>query len=230
MPPGSFVIRKHRIVWREHARASSHWPFMVVATCLLVLVAAGCGRDADIRLGDIRTYTIPKDAEPAPLPSAAPEARPADGPRVQYEVPEGWTDGGGSGMRLATLLIGDPADKREVTIIPASGTLASNVERWLGQLDPESTADARRKAAAAAIEAGEPVDVAGRSATVVLLRTSVVGNGADDAANGSEAILGAMIPVDDSSALFVKFKGDAAVAIRERERFIRFVSSILLDR
>jgi hypothetical protein len=39
-----------------------------------------------------------------------------------------------------------------------------------------------------------------------------------------------MIPVDESSALFVKFKGDAAVAIRERERFIRFVSSIRLDR
>lgn len=149
---------------------------------------------------------------------------------MRYEVPEGWTDGGRSGMRLATLLIGDPADKREVTIIPASGTLEVNVERWQGQLDPESTDDARRKAAAAAIDAGEPVDVAGQPATVVLLRNSAAGKGADDAPDGGEAILGAMIPVDESSALFVKFKGDAAVAIRERERFIRFVSSIRLDR
>ena len=41
-----------------------------------------------------------------------------------------------------------------------------------------------------------------------------------------QAILGAMIPVDGASALFVKFKGDAAVARREREAFARFVSSL----
>jgi hypothetical protein len=203
---------------------------MVATVCLLVNVVAGCVRDADIHPGDIRTYAIPKDAEPSSLASAAPEARSAEGPRVRYEVPEGWTDAGRSGMRLATLLIGDPADKREVTIIPASGTLEVNVERWQGQLDPESTDDARRKAAAAAIDAGEPVEVAGQPATVVLLRSSAAGKGADDAPDGGEAILGAMIPVDESSALFVKFKGDAAVAICERERFIRFVSSIRLDR
>ena len=40
------------------------------------------------------------------------------------------------------------------------------------------------------------------------------------------AILGAMIPGGGGASLFVKFKGDADVAARERERFIRFVSSI----
>ena len=38
-----------------------------------------------------------------------------------------------------------------------------------------------------------------------------------------------MLPRGDSGALFVKFKGDAEVARRERDNFIRFVSSIRMD-
>jgi hypothetical protein len=205
-------------------------PLCAAAAALLTMLLLGCGREADIRPGDIRTYTIPKDAEPAPLAVAGPETQAATGPRVTYEVPAGWTDGGGSGMRLATLLIGDPADKQEVTVIPAAGTLQSNVERWQGQLDAKAEADARGRAVAAALEAAETVDVAGQAATIVLLRSVAAGNSAADMPGGGEAILGAMIPVDGSSALFVKFKGDPAVAIRERENFTRFVSSIRLVR
>jgi hypothetical protein len=32
--------------------------------------------------------------------------------------------------------------------------------------------------------------------------------------------------VEDAAALFVKFRGGAEVALRERERFSRFVSSL----
>ncbi len=203
----------------------------------------GCEPATAIRPGDIRTYTIPKDAEPAAIvaaPSPAnPQTAPPDGPgrtesppgpttsgdrasAIRYEVPEGWNDGGASGMRLATLFIGAPADKREVTIIPASGTLAGNVERWQGQLEAAAAPAALAEKAAAAIAAAETVDVDGTTATVVLLRDAE----AEADAEAGQAILGAMIPVDESRALFVKFKGDAAVAARERERFARFVSSI----
>lgn len=212
---------------------------------VLGVIAAVCGCEpaTAIRPGDIRTYTIPKDAEPAAIvaaPSpATPQTAPPDGlgrtgsppvpsasgdraSAIRYEVPEGWSDGGGSGMRLATLFIGDSADKREVTIIPASGTLAGNVERWQGQLEAAAAPAALAEKATAAIAAAETVDVAGTTATVVLLRDAE----AEADAEAGQAILGAMIPVDESRALFVKFKGDAAVAARERERFSRFVSSI----
>ena len=212
---------------------------------VLGVIAAVCGCEpaTAIRPGDIRTYTIPKDAEPAAIvaaPSpATPQTAPSDGPgrtgsqpvpttsgdrasAIRYEVPEGWNDGGASGMRLATLFIGAPADKREVTIIPASGTLAGNVERWQGQLEAAAAPAALATKATAAIAAAETVDVAGTTATVVLLRDAE----AEADADAGQAILGAMIPVDESRALFVKFKGDAAVAARERERFSRFVSSI----
>jgi len=207
---------------------------------LLSLVAAACGCEpaTAIRPGDVRSYTISKDAEPvamaaAPEPAMSRQAVASDatsgpaatgdrGSAIRYEVPEGWSDGGASGMRLATLFIGAPADKREVTIIPASGTLAGNVERWQGQLDATAAPEALKERAAAAIAAAETLDVDGTTATLVLLRDAAA---AGDEATG-QAILGAMIPIDESRSLFVKFKGDVAVAASERERFSRFVSSI----
>jgi len=205
---------------RPAPTASRRWRTAAILVVTAVVGAGGCGRDADIRPGDIRTYALPKDAEPAPPVAARHEEPPAAASPLAFDVPDGWTDAGASGMRLATLLIGDPADKREVTIIPASGTLEGNVERWLGQLDAQASPEERARAVAGALADAETVDVDGTAAKVVTL-FAAAGNAAD-----GEAILGAMIPRDGASALFVKFKGDAAVARRERENFIRFVTSI----
>jgi hypothetical protein len=193
-----------------------------VLACLVPL-AGGCGRDADVRPGDIRSYAVPRglESEPiaaAPRQSAAPAA---GGERLRYEVPEGWSDRGASGMRLATLAIGDPADGREVTVIPASGTLRGNVERWHGQLAAGADESARAAAVDKALAEAESFDVDGSTATLVTVGGPAAGE--DDA---GEVILGAMIPRDDSAALFVKFKGDADVARRERGNFVRFVRSV----
>lgn len=184
--------------------------------CLLAVCAAGCGDDAAIRPGDIRSYTIPRPPAAAVVAPRPAEPGPQSGGlKLSYDVPEGWTDRGGGGLRLATLVIGDPAAGREVTVIPAAGTLRSNVERWQGQLG-ETDVATRDKAVEAALAAAEKLDVSGTQATVVLLLDAEAG----------QAILGAMIPLDESAALFVKYKGDAAVARRERDNFNRFVSSI----
>ncbi len=189
--------------------------------CCCCGLAAGCSRETDVRSGDIRAYTVPRPparrmAEaPATADSPAPQSVAAQ--RLRYDVPQGWIDRGGSGMRLATLAIGDPAEGHEVTVIPASGTLRGNVERWHGQLDPQSGPEARRQAVDTALAGAESVTAGPLTATVVLLTQP---------ADTAQAILGAMIPLDGSGALFVKFKGDADVASRERENFIRFVSSI----
>lgn len=191
----------------------------VAAALLGTTCLAGCGDASAMRPGDVRRYTIPKPAAP-PAPVAAtasPEAA-----RLRYEVPDGWSDRGSSGMRLATLTIGDPAAGREVTVIPASGTLEGNVDRWQGQLGDADPA-VRAKAVETALGAAEKVTVDGVEGTIVLLVDTAAAAGPDAA---GEAILGAMIPIDDAGALFVKFKGDAAVARRERENFRRFVASI----
>lgn len=192
---------------------------ILAAAGTAALVAMGCKDSADIRPGDIRVYRIAKAADSG-LPAIAGPRAAASSSGVRYVVPEGWSDRGATGMRLATLSIGDPNASHEVTVIPAAGTLESNVARWAGQLDPKADDAAREKAAAEAIAAAERLDLEGTEATVVLL--VVPSEEGDDA----EAILGAMIPVEGGSSLFVKFKGPAAVANRERENFLRFVSSI----
>ena len=125
-------------------------------------------------------------------------------------------------MRLATLAIPEQNGTHEVTVIPASGTLESNVARWAGQLDDQADAEGRERSAAEAIAGAETIDVDGTKAAVVML----VAPAANEPDGNGEAILGAMIPVDATSALFVKYKGTATVARRERDNFVRFVSSI----
>ena len=180
-----------------------------------------CRPSADIQPNDLRTYTVPRQASPAgPAQSAARSAAmptaPPGSPVLEYELPEGWTDMGSSGMRLATLRTGpdDAADAGEITIIPASGTLQGNATRWQEQLTP----GASEERVSRAIEEAEKLDVNGRESTILLLF--------DDAAENQQAILAAMIPFDASTSLFVKFKGPAAVARTLREPFTAFVRSI----
>jgi hypothetical protein len=206
--------------------------------CIAALAVAvvGCGTAADIRSGDIRAYTLPRGQSTAS--SAAvdrPKERDGGRPRLSYDVPEGWSDRGGGGMRLATLTIGDLAGGHEVTVIPASGTLESNVARWQGQLEPGQDSTAAAEAVATAVAGAEMVEVDGLPATVVLLLDESGRAAEADTAGPAvgEAILAAILPLpgepEGGSALFVKFKGPAAVARLEKDRFVRFIASLRFD-
>lgn len=189
----------------------------------VLAAAAGCGQDGTIRPGDIRSYSAPRPA-PALVPSTASAPGPAAagiGP-LRYDLPAGWNAASGSsGIRLATVTIGPPADGLEVTVTPASGSLRANVERWQGQLAGDADAAANSSAVERALAEAATVEVAGTEATIVLLFDPEAGAG-----GAGEAILGGMVPVDGASALFVKFKGAAEIARRERDNFTRFVSSL----
>lgn len=199
--------------------ASVRPPLSAVLGVVVMALATGCGRASDVRPGDVRTYVV---ARPPAAPAGAAEAA-EPGAAIRYAVPDGWTDRGGAGMRLATLVIGDPAAGHEVTVIPAAGTLRGNVERWQGQLDVAVTETDRAAAVERALATAETVDVAGASATIVTLFDAAAAVAPDAA---GQAILAAIIPVDGVQSLFVKFKGDAGVARREREAFVRFVASL----
>ena len=190
--------------------------------CAIVAgLTTSCRPTADIQPNDLRTYTVPRQATPAqtassPSPRLPTDVLPAAGPVLEYDLPEGWKDLGASGMRLTTLRTGpdDATDAGEITIIPASGTLEGNAARWQEQLTPGASPDRVSRA----IEEGEKVMVHGVESTTLLLL--------DDAQENQQAILAAMIPLDASASLFVKFKGPATVARTIREPFNAFVRSI----
>jgi hypothetical protein len=186
----------------------------------ILTAAVGCGDPATVRPGDVRRYDAPKPPVAGATRAEQPPAAPG-GLAVRYEPPSGWTDRGASGMRLATLVIGEGKDGHEVTVIPAAGTLKANVTRWLGQLDPGAAEAALADRTTAALAAAVPLEIDGTTATVVMLPAEAAAADAE-----GEAILGAAIPLDESRSLFVKFKGPAAVARRERDNFMQFVSSL----
>jgi len=193
--------------------------------CAIVAgLTTSCRPAADIQPNDLRTYTVPRQASPAQTAATPPSRFPTDampaaasaGPKLEYDLPEGWKDLGASGMRLTTLRTGpdDATDAGEITIIPASGTLEGNAARWQEQLTPGASPDRVSRA----IEEGEKVSVHGAESTILMLL--------DDAQENQQAILAAMIPLDASASLFVKFKGPATVARTIREPFNAFVRSI----
>jgi len=199
------------------ARSSFFW-------AIIASLTASCRPAADVRPNDVRTYMAPKSASPAETAAkqarnaaaTPPVAPPTGGPALEYDLPAGWIDMGASGMRLATLRTGsgDAADAGEITIIPASGTLQGNAARWQEQLTPGADPDL----VARAIEKAETVPVNGVESTILLL--------VDNATDNQQAILAAMIPLEPSTSLFVKFKGSAAQAATLREPFTAFVRSI----
>ena len=193
----------------------------VVAVLVCVL---GCGSDTSIRSTDVRRYSAPKEKTLSAddiAQAGRQTSRPQQSRQIDYTLPEGWTEvSGPSGMRLATLAIGGE-EGQEISIIPASGTTRSNVERWQKQLDEEASSEEIADLVDKAMAKAGSVDVQGKKATVVLL-TEATSNDEKD----TESILGGMLPMDDSNTLFVKFRGPTEIARKEQKKFIAFMASL----
>jgi len=202
---------------------SGRWVgLLAVVTCVL-----GCGSDTAIRSTDVRRYIAPKEktlsAEDIAQATRQTSRREPSN-QIDYTLPEGWTKvSGPSGMRLATLAIGDSEAGQEISIIPASGTIRSNVERWQKQLDEEASSEEIADLVDKAMAKAGSVDVLGQKATVVLLTQASADNGKD-----TESILGGMLPMDESTTLFVKFRGPSEIARKEQKKFIAFMASLRL--
>ena len=201
---------------------------LALASCV-----SGCGPDTAVRSTDIRRYVAPKEktlsaekiaqAEKMAQASRQTTAR-GRSKQIDYTLPKNWTEvSGPSGMRLATLAIGDGENSQEISIIPAAGTIRSNVERWQKQLDEEASDEEIAELVDTAMAKAGSVDVRGQKATVVLLTQSV-----DDDEKDAESILGGMLPMDESNTLFVKFRGPAEIARKEQKKFIAFMASLRL--
>lgn len=190
---------------------------------LAVLFVSGCNSKAAIRSTDIRRYVAPKEKTLSPGDIAQQTRRPSEKQSrdIDYEIPEGWSElSGPTGMRLATLAIGD-GDGEEVSIIPAAGTLRSNVERWQKQLNAEASTETITGLVDAAMAKAGSVDVQGKKATVVLLTAS-----GDEVGDDVEAILGGILPMTEEMTLFVKYKGSSVIAKKEQKKFLAFMASL----
>ena len=150
--------------------------------------------------------------------SAAPSDKPASG--IKYETPEGWKEEPATGFRKASFKVTDGDQLLDVSVsdlAAQAGELLPNINRWRQQVKlPEITQEELEKQL-------QPIDFGG---DVKGHFVELVGEAQDG--SGKETILGA-IAVHGDQAWFVKARGSADLAEREKQKFQQFVRSIQFE-
>lgn len=189
-------------------------PRMLLLIPAALLAASGCQDDG------VRTYSVPKEgaarpAAPAPTraPAAAVDALPT------WDLPAGWQQREGSGMRYATVVMGEGDEAPEIRVTPLgimAGDVLPNVNRWREQLSLG------------------PIDESGLAS--VLTKIQVDGQEADlvrivsDESTGEEALetLAAIVRTEDRAWFFMSMGPRAQIEPHE-DAFREFVGSIRMQ-
>jgi hypothetical protein len=182
------------------------------ALLILLLAASGCARE------DIRAYTAPKES-PKAIPSLSESSAGADAPMGQsgptWTLPAGWEELPGSGMRYATIRMGEGEDAPEIRVTPLgamAGEPLANVNRWLSQLGQPPIGPAQLGDFMRTIEVGD----------AMADRVRLVGT---DAGDETMEILAAIVPHGDRVWFFMAMDTQARLAPRA-DKFDDFLGSI----
>ncbi len=158
------------------------------------------------------TTSLPADHPPVGATSPAGPATPAADLPIRFQAPADWQTTAPPQFSIAAFTAQQDGRQAVITISSAAGDLLTNVNRWrqqiqLGPIDQDALDGAATK-----------LKVDGRDAIYVEL----IGQASPQ---GQQAVYGIVIPDSQGPSWFVKMRGDAAVAFRERERFLNFVAS-----
>jgi hypothetical protein len=159
---------------------------------------AGCGSE-----DPIAHYRVPREAPETKAPTQS-------GNGVTYTTPAGWKAQAASGIRLASLTVGDGDQQAEITVIalgPAAGSLLANINRWRGQIQLPNIAQADLDKLA------KPFKLHGHQATFVEMV-------------GETEQINAIIDTAHGRTVFYKIKGAKAVVAKEAESFDAFTRSV----
>ena len=175
------------------------------ATATLALILTACSQD------DVRTYSAPKEAPAsgAPAREAMPATEATATETVRWELPKGWAERPGEGMRFATLLLepesNPPLELRVTPLALAARDPLANINRWREQigLGPIGPADLARVA--------RSVDVAGRTTHLADM------TGVAHSNQPARRILAAILPGDQQVWFFL--------VMDEPERVGRYASA-----
>ena len=154
---------------------------------------------------------LPADHPPIDSGKSAPPAKAQASGDLKYDAPPEWSPGNANAFSLAAFKVVDGDAQADITVSTAGGDLAANVNRWRGQLGL-SPLDAAELA-----KSVQKIETLGTTGTYV----EIVG---PEAAK-RETILGVQTEAGGRT-WFVKLKGDAKLAEREKPRFEAFVKSL----
>lgn len=222
-PKGGFCYIVGTIEMR-HPNGSHSLP--LTAAALLLLLAAGCGRD-DVKVYKVDssdTVTTPPPpvaaAAPGAMPGAMPEGLSAPDnsglPKLKYTLPEGWKEKPLTQLRVASFDISENGKTADVSVIPLGGMAGgdpANVNRWRGQVGQPPLEDSALKQSAELAQIGD------KSADLYDIAGTAPGSG------DAERIVGTIFHSEDSTWYF-KLTGDAALVEKQKPAFIGFLKSV----
>lgn len=148
--------------------------------------------------------------------SAAMQVTPPEKKKLEYDLPEEWTeqDVSSSAMRLAAFGLEDGDLKAEVTLIPAGGEPTAILGMWFGQIQLDTSEDLLSKT----LEEAESIEVNDVDAKLYAL-------GVSDS-DSDKSILVVDVPWREGESLFVKLMGDKQLVEKARDDFLKFAKSI----
>lgn len=185
----------------------------LTATSALLALYGGCGdRDGQA----VRSYSVPKEAVPAPAQVPAPVVVTGV---MQWDLPDGWTSiANPNPMRFATITAGGPEDLIEVSITRlggAAGGIPANINLWRQQVGLPPAGDAELAGSA------DPVRARGAQGMMVDLvgPTPAVGGAPP------RRMLAAIFPTD-AHTWFIKTIATEPVLAGHREAFVALCESV----
>lgn len=195
-------------VWNFVSRGM--WLQILVLSAAVACVLGGCSSEEEIG-----RYEVPLDESMGPAQQSFAMTRDSASENtdevVTFDKPEGWIEGEVGGLRKAAFVVEEGDQKVDITVIDLAASAAMllpNINIWRKQIRLEE----RSAEDALSFEIG---DLKGHYVELV---------GPEDAER-REAILAVMV-VRGPKSWFFKLKGDAELALAERERFQQFVQSV----
>jgi hypothetical protein len=192
---------------------------------LSVLALIGCEKGSEIKVYRVSKAPLEErgpeqqNAMPANAPSPSmpggmamggPPSRDTAAPKINWKLPDGWTEVPPSSMRYASFSVGAEDNKIDISIVTfpgEGGSDADNVNRWRQQLG---------------LTPMNPAELAGQT---VSLKTADVIFSSIDLVGASARTLAAWTR-RDGRVWFFKATGPNAAVEKEKSNFVKFVESI----
>ena len=155
---------------------------------------------------------LPPDHPPLAPEKSATSSKATANVDVRYDAPSEWSPGKSNAFSLAAFHVANGDKHADITVSTAGGDWLANVNRWRGQLGLPPT-DAAELA-----KSTRPIETLGTTGDYVVIE-------GDEKGGQRESILGVQAQAAGRT-WFVKLKGDAQLAQREKSRFEPFVKSL----
>ncbi|MCK4944174.1 MAG: hypothetical protein KAS65_11380 [Candidatus Aminicenantes bacterium] len=181
---------------------------------LILSFAISCNREDEVR------QYVETEADPPVSDTVTNKKAGQTVPELNWEIPRGWTEKKGTGLRLATLVIGGEKNQAVCTVVGLTGDgggIEANIKRWMGQLSISSKLDSEKELARF-LSRQNKIKTSGELSGLFIDFTDL------DRSPDSLSMLVTVFRLPDKT-IFVKMMDKKAVLSRHRDRYLSFIRS-----